>query len=96
MWEEDPRWQQAQYRLFLIVIGVFLVGANLYALVQWDWEVFFPLWIAIGAWLAMLVGYALVARLIGEICRRVWGQADRIPGPKVQITDTDGTKQDSR
>lgn len=88
MWEEDPRWQQAQYRLFLIITGVFLVGANLYALWQWDWEVFLQLWIAIGAWSAMLIGYALIARLIGEICRRVWGRSDRPPGATRPANDT--------
>jgi hypothetical protein len=88
MWEEDPRWQQAQYRLFLILVGVCLVGANVYAPVQWDREDFLQLWIAIGAWLAMLVGYALVARLIGEICRRVWGRSDLPPGATRPANDT--------
>jgi hypothetical protein len=88
MWEEDPRWQQAQYRLFLIIAGVFVVGANLYALWQWDWEVFLQLWIAIGAWLAMLAGYALIARLVGEVCRRVCGRSDRPPDATLPTDDT--------
>ena len=60
MWEEDPRWQNAQFRV--LAVGVLLLvllrlGA---ALAGWDWEPKSFDWVMLGLGLALMIYGAAV------------------------------------
>lgn len=76
MWEEEPRWQEAQFRLLVAGVAVFLVVTIGYGLFVRDWEFLKAVGTLFGGGAAMLVGYAAIVRLIGELCRRRWGQKE--------------------
>jgi hypothetical protein len=39
MWKEDPRWQQAHYKVVIYAIGIFALLIPLVSLFSGDWEI---------------------------------------------------------
>ena len=37
MWEEDPRWQEANYRFFLFLVAALTVGVAVWSVVESEW-----------------------------------------------------------
>ena len=82
MWEEDPRYQDANYRLLLFLIAVLTVGVAIWS--AWERE-----WMMLGYWmLGLLVVflalalYAAAVWMVGQsivcicaVCKRVFRKA---------------------
>ena len=58
MWEEDPRWQQGNYRLLVGAVVIGLVGNFLISLFSGNWQLFGGFLEVIGVILAALCIYA--------------------------------------
>jgi hypothetical protein len=73
MWEEDPRWQQANFRLLVwsVVIGV--VGGFTYSLWSGDWQPYRGFLEILGIILAALCIYAAVVGSVGHLAPKFWG-----------------------
>ena len=79
MWEEDPRYQEANYRFLLFLIVALTVGVAIWS--AWERE-----WMMLGYWmlgllavLSALVLYAAAVWLVGHsiiwvvgVCKRVF------------------------
>lgn len=77
MWEEEPKWQDAQFRVLIAAVVVFLVGTIGYGIVARDGELLTTIAKVVGLGAAMLGGYAVTLKLVGEFCRWRWGQRER-------------------
>jgi uncharacterized membrane protein YeaQ/YmgE (transglycosylase-associated protein family) len=71
MWEEDPRWQQANYRFLVGAVVVGLVGSFLISLFFGDWELFKDFLEALGAILAALCIYAAVVWTVAHLVTKL-------------------------
>ncbi len=78
MWEEEPKWQDAQFRILVAAVVVFLVGTIGYGTVARDWEFLTTIAKVVVAGAAALGAYGVIVKLTGEFCRRRWGH--REPG----------------
>jgi chromate transport protein ChrA len=58
VWEEDPRWQQANYRLLVWAVAIGLVGSFLISLFSGDWQLFQVFLEVLGVIVAALCIYA--------------------------------------
>jgi hypothetical protein len=67
-WEEDPRWQQAQYRFLLWCLGVGTLLVTALSLWYRDWE-------PIGYWLAAL---AVLVAALGLYAALIWTAAQAL------------------
>jgi hypothetical protein len=55
MWEEDPRWQEANYRFSIVIVIVGTIGVAIWSAWEQDWSL-------LGYW-AMILGIILCALL---------------------------------
>ena len=72
MWEEDPRWQQANYRFLVGAVVVGLVGSFLVSLLLGDWEVFRVFLVGLGVILAALCIYAAIVWTVAYLGVKLW------------------------
>jgi hypothetical protein len=79
MWEEDPRWQQANYRFLLWSVGIVGVAAVLFSVFDGDWTFARYYFLGLGVVLAALCIYAAivwtvaqVAFLLIRLCRKLF------------------------
>ena len=71
MWEENPRWQQANYRFLMWCIGIVGILAVLASALTDDWSYarFYFIWLGVA--LAALVAYAAVVWTVAHSVRLV-------------------------
>jgi hypothetical protein len=73
MWEEDPRWQQGNYRLLVGAVVIGLAGSFLISLYSGDWQLFLMFLEVFSIILAALCIYTAfvwtVAHLGVKLCR---------------------------
>ena len=62
MWEEDPKYQEANYRFLLFLVAALTVGATGWSAIAGDW------WL-IGYWMLGLAGVALALCIYAAV---VW------------------------
>jgi uncharacterized membrane protein YjjP (DUF1212 family) len=67
MWEEDPRWQQANYRLLVWTVVIGVVGGFVFSLWSGDWQPYRGLLEFLGVILAALCIYAAVIWTVGHL-----------------------------
>ena len=72
MWEEDPRWQQANYRLLVGAVVVGLVGSFLISLFLGDWQLFGGFLEVLGGILAGLCVYAAFVWTVAHLGVKLW------------------------
>lgn len=72
MWEEDPKWQQSQYRLLVWSIVVGVVGGFLLSLGSGDWQAYWVFLEGLGIVLAALGVYGALAWASGHLALKVW------------------------
>lgn len=72
MWDEDPRWQAAQYRLIVGLLVFTLLCGNLLALVLQDWELFQYTWYGAALVVAPILAYGVIVWLIAQVVRGVY------------------------
>ncbi len=72
MWEEDPRWQEAHYRLVVGLLVFTLLIGNLLALVLQDWELFQYTWYGVALVVAPILAYGVIMWLIAQAVRGVY------------------------
>ena len=84
MWEEDPRWQQAHYKVFIYAICVFTLLVPLVSLCMGDWSLTRSYFMGLGILTASLcVCAALIWTAIHLVmwmvwlCKRFLGRAHR-------------------
>jgi tellurite resistance protein TehA-like permease len=71
MWEEDPRWQAANYRLLIGSTVVLTLLATGWSILERDWE-FLRYWFSgLGAIVAALCIYATLVWLVAHTVRLV-------------------------
>jgi hypothetical protein len=73
MWEEDPRWQRANYRILLGMAGIAVVGGFVVSLSSDDWEPYCVFLGLLGGFLAVLCAYAGLVWTVGQLSIRLWG-----------------------
>jgi len=66
MWEEDPRWQQAQYKILVWSVGVSGPFALFVSALTGDWSVARWYFTAVGVVVAALCVYAAVVWMVGH------------------------------
>lgn len=76
MWQQESKWQDAQFRILVAAVVVYLVGTIGYGIVARDGELLTTIAKLVGLGAAMLGGYAVTVKLLGEFCRRRWGQRE--------------------
>jgi chromate transport protein ChrA len=72
MWEEDPRWQQANYRLLVGAVVVGLVGSFLISLFSGDWQLFGGFLEVLGVIFAALCTYAVFVWTVAHLGVKLW------------------------
>ncbi len=72
MWEEDPRWQQANYRFLVGAVVVGLAGSFLISLFSGDWELFRVFLEVLGVIVAALCIYAAVVWTAAHLVAKIW------------------------
>lgn len=72
MWEEDPRWQQANYRLLVWTVVIGLVGGFLLSLYSGDWQPYYVFLRLLGGFAAVLCAYAALVWTIGHLSIKLW------------------------
>jgi len=73
MWEEDPRWQQGNYRLLVGAVVIGLIGSFLISLFSGDWQLLGGFLEVLGIILAALCIYAAVVGSVGHLAPKFWG-----------------------
>jgi hypothetical protein len=79
MWEEDPRWQAAQYRVFVAVCILIIVVRFSMALVLGEWELGTLDWFALSAlaaWAGCATSVFVVPRLMRALFRRLRNRSE--------------------
>jgi hypothetical protein len=66
MWEENPIYQDANYRLTVKATIVVFLLANLWCVAFRDWEMLGYVWIILASLIAALCAYAAVIWLVGK------------------------------
>jgi len=83
MWEEDPRWQQANYRLLVGAVGFGLIGYFLLSLFSSDWHYLRIFLEVLGVIAAALCLYAIVVWTGAHLGTLAWRAFTRTRlGPK--------------
>jgi hypothetical protein len=72
MWEEDPRWQQANYRLLVGAVVVGLAGSFLVSIFLGDWVIFRGFLMVLGVILAALCIYAAAIWTAAHLVVKMW------------------------
>jgi hypothetical protein len=72
MWEEDPRWQQGNYRLLVGSAFVGLLGSFVISLFSGDWEIFQVFLEVLGVILAALCVYAAIVWTLAHLVMKIW------------------------
>ena len=72
MWEEDPRWQQGNYRLLVGAIVIGLIGSFLISLFSSDWQLFRVFLEVLGVILAALCIYAAIVWIVAHLGVKLW------------------------
>jgi hypothetical protein len=72
MWEEDPGWQQGNYRLLVGAVIIGLVGSFFISLWSGDWQLFGEFLKVLGVILAALCIYAAIIRAVAHLGVKLW------------------------
>jgi uncharacterized membrane protein YjjP (DUF1212 family) len=72
MWEEDPRWQQANYQLLVEAVAIGLVGSFLISLFSGDWQPLGGFLNVLGVILAALCIYAASVWTAAHLGVKIW------------------------
>jgi hypothetical protein len=72
MWEEDPRWQQGNYRFLVGAVVVGLAGSFLISLFSGDWELFRAFLEMLGVISAVLCIYAAIVWTVAHSVASIW------------------------
>jgi hypothetical protein len=78
MWEEDPRWQQANYRLLVWTVVIGTVGFFIISLWSGDWQPFRVLLELLGGILGALCIYAAGVWTVGHLVLRFWNALKKL------------------
>ena len=78
MWEEDPRWQQANYRLLVGAVVVGLIGSFLISLFSGDWQIVQIFLEILGVILAAICLYAAFVWTVAHLGVMVWRAFKRL------------------
>ena len=71
MWEEDPRWQQANYRLLVSAVAIGVVGGFVVALWSGDWQPYQVILEVLGVIVAALCVYAAFVWTVGHLALKL-------------------------
>jgi uncharacterized membrane protein YjjP (DUF1212 family) len=71
MWEEDPRWQQANYRLLVWLVVIAVVGGFIVSLWSGQWQTYQILLEFLGIILAALCIYAALVWTVGHLALKL-------------------------
>ncbi|HLX95272.1 MAG TPA: hypothetical protein VKU37_05975 [Verrucomicrobiae bacterium] len=72
MWEEDPRWQQANYRVLVWSVAIGVVGSFFISLFSDDWRIFLIFLEVSGVILAALCIYAAFVWTVAHLGVKLW------------------------
>jgi hypothetical protein len=72
MWEEDPRWQQGNYRLLVGAVVIGLIGSFLISLFSGDWQLLGGFLEVLGIILAALCIYAACVWTVTHLSVKLW------------------------
>jgi len=72
MWEEDPRWQQGNYRFLVGAVVIGLIGSFFISLFSSDWQLFRVFLEVLGFILAALCIYAAIVWLVAHLGVKLW------------------------
>ena len=72
MWEEDPKWQQANYHFLVGAVIVGFVGSFLISLFLGEWQIFRFFLEALGVVLSALCIYAAIIWTAAHLLVRIW------------------------
>ncbi len=78
MWEENPKWQQANYRLLVWSIAVGVIFGFFISLWSGDWQPYETFLEALGVILAALCIYAAVIWVIGKLALKFFNRLKKI------------------
>ena len=67
MWDEDPRWQQSQYRTLVWAVAIGLIGSSVISIFSGDWQIVIRFLEALGVILAALGLYAAFAWTVAHL-----------------------------
>ena len=72
MWEEDPRWQQGNYRLLVSAVAIGVVGGFVVALWSGAWQPYQAFLEVLGVIVAALCVYAALVWAVGHLALNLW------------------------
>jgi hypothetical protein len=72
MWEEDQKWQRANYRLLVSAVAIGVVGGFVVALWSGDWQPYQVFLEALGVIVAALCVYAALVWAVGHLALKLW------------------------
>jgi len=72
MWEEDPRWQQGNYRLLVGAVVIGLAGSFLISLYSGNWQLFLMFLEVLGVIMAALCIYAAFVWTVTYLGVKLW------------------------
>jgi hypothetical protein len=78
MWEEDPRWQEANYRFLVCSVVIGLVGGFIFSLWTDDWQPYRIFLEALGIILGGLCIYAACVWTIGHMVVKCWSALKKL------------------
>jgi uncharacterized membrane protein YjjP (DUF1212 family) len=78
MWEEDPRWQQANYRLLVSAVAIGVVGGFVVALWSGDWQPYQVFLEVLGVIVAALCVYAALVWTVGHLALKLWNVVKKL------------------
>jgi hypothetical protein len=72
MWEEDPKYQQGNFRALVWAVVIGLIGSFLISLVSGDWQLFKLFLEVMGVVLAALCVYGAFVWIMARLVMKLW------------------------
>jgi hypothetical protein len=96
MWEEDPRWQQANYRLLVSAVAIGVIGGFVIALWSGDWQPYQVFLEALGVIVAALWVYAALVWTVGHLALKLWNVVKKLRHKHDDVQRADRANEEER